>query len=91
MLARYRFLRKKNQFFLFLINWFLLNLLRRVKQQVEENTRELVKGCIKDILNIEEDVPFHVADRLCKRRDGRPRSIIATFEHMEDRDRVLDR
>jgi hypothetical protein len=43
----------------------------------EENTQELVKGFIKDILKIEEDVPLQVAHRLRKRKDGCPRSIIA--------------
>ena len=56
----------------------------------EENTQELVKGFIKDILKIEEGVPLQVAHRSRKRRDGHPRSIIANFEHMKDSDRVLD-
>ena len=54
----------------------------------EENTHNDVKSIIKDILKIEEDVPLQVADRLRKRRDGRPRSIIAKFEHRKDSGRV---
>ena len=44
--------------------------------RTEKNTEEVVKTFIKDNLNIERDIPFHVAHILCKRRDGRPRSII---------------
>jgi hypothetical protein len=42
----------------------------------EENTHELVKGFIKEILKIDEDVPLQVAYRLRKHRNGCPRSMI---------------
>ena len=64
-----------------------IKFIKNSEATVDENTHELVKGFIKEILKIEEGVPLH---RLRKRRDGRPRSIIANFGHMKDRDRVLD-
>jgi len=41
-------------------------------------------------LKVPGDIPLHVAHRLRKRRDRRPRSIVAKFEHRNDRDRVLE-
>ena len=55
---------------------------------VEENTHDVVKSLIKDILKIEEDVPLQVAHILTKHRDGRLRSIIAKFEHRKNSGRV---
>lgn len=71
-------------------SFFLLHLLRKVKQHVDENTQELVKGFYQEIQKTEEGVSLQVVHRSRKRRDGRPRSIIAKCEHMKDRDRVLD-
>ena len=53
----------------------------------EENTQEVLKYFIKNVLKYEEDV--QVAHRSRKRRDGRPRSIVAKFEHRKDRTCVL--
>jgi hypothetical protein len=50
----------------------------------------LIKTFINDVLKVPGDIPLHVAHRLRKRRDRRPRSIVAKFEHRKDRDRVLE-
>ena len=88
--------------FIFLNNWIIfwkinaldklifIKFIKKSEATFEENTQELVKGFIKDILKIEEDVPLQVAHRLRKRKDDCPRSIIAKFEHIKDGDRVLD-
>ena len=55
---------------------------------VEENTHDVVKSFIKDILKIEEDVPLQVAHILSKRTDGRLSSIIAKFEHRKGSGRL---
>ena len=49
-----------------------------------------VKNFIHNQLKIDENIDLHVAHRLRKRRDGRPRrTIVAKFEKRKDRERVL--
>jgi hypothetical protein len=48
-----------------------------------------VKNFIHNQLKIDENIELHVAHRLHKRRDGRPRIIVAKFEKRKDRERVL--
>ena len=88
--------------FIFLNNWIIfwkinaldklifIKFIKNSEATFEENTEELLKGFIKDILKIEEGVPLQVAHRSRMRRDGHPRSIFANFVHMKDSDRVLD-
>ena len=40
-------------------------------------------------MKIDENIELHVARRLRKRGDGRPRIIVAKFEKRKDRERVL--
>jgi hypothetical protein len=54
-----------------------------MKQEVD------VKNFIHNQLKIDENIELHVAHRLRKRRDGRPRTIVAKFEKRKDRERVL--
>ena len=61
-----------------------------IPESVDENTETVIKTFINDVLKVPGDIPLHVAHRLRKRRDRRPRSIVAKFEHRKDRDRVLE-
>ena len=54
-----------------------------MKQEVD------VKNFIHNQLKIDENIELHVAHRLRKRRDGRPRTIVAKFEKRKDLERVL--
>ena len=48
-----------------------------------------VESFIHNQLKIDENIELHVAHRLRKRRDGRPRTTVAKFEKRKDRERVL--
>jgi hypothetical protein len=61
-----------------------------IPEFVDENTETVIKTFINDVLKVPGDIPLHVAHRLRKHRDRRPRSIVAKFEHRKDRDRVLE-
>ena len=61
-----------------------------IPEFVDENTETVIKTFINDVLKVPGDIPLHVAHRLRKRRDRRPRSIVAKFEHRKDRDRALE-
>ena len=50
----------------------------------------VVKNFIHNQLKIDENIELHVAHRLRKRRDGRPRTIVAKFKKRKDRERVLE-
>ena len=54
-----------------------------------QQTEIIISDFIKNKLQINEDIPLQVAHRLKRRRDGRPRSIVAKFERRKDRERVL--
>jgi hypothetical protein len=55
-----------------------------MKQEVD------VKNFIHNQLKIDENIELHVAHRLRKRRDGRPRTIVAKFEKRKDRERGIN-
>ena len=57
----------------------------------EEDTEGKVKTFIRNTLEIEEDMKFHVVHRLKQRPDGKPRNIIAKFESRKDRNMVLEK
>jgi septation ring formation regulator EzrA len=50
-----------------------------------ENTEEKVKCFIGEVLEIKDDIKFHIAHRLKPRPDKKPRNIIAKFERRKDR------
>lgn len=56
-----------------------------------ENTEEVLKGFIRNELGVEdaESIHFQNVHRLRKRKDGKPRGIVARFTRYTDRDRVL--
>lgn len=55
-----------------------------------ENTEEKVKRFISEVLEIKDDIKFHVVHRLKPRPDKKPRNIIAKFERRKDRNNVLE-
>ena len=57
--------------------------------ETPEQTEQEVKAFIRDRLEIESDVKFHVTHRLRPRNDGKPKSIVAKFESRKDRNLVL--
>ena len=55
-----------------------------------ENTEEKVKSFISEVLEIKDDIKFHVAHRLKPRPDKKPRNIIAKFERRKDRKKLKE-
>lgn len=60
-----------------------------IPQETGENTEAVVKKCVKEKLEIDDDITFQNVHRLGKQPNrDKPRSIIARFTRYEDHERV---